>query len=176
MEVFAALYDIEAEFEKIVTMVIRTVESGGTLLTAGNGGSASDAQHFAGELVGRYTSNRRPIPCVCLSSDASVVTCISNDFGYDTVFTRQVEAFAGPNNLLFLLSTSGKSENLIQAAINAKKCGMKTVALLGKDGGDLVELVDEAIVVSSNSTARIQECHIFLIHSICDAIEDFLNE
>lgn len=175
ISVMETLLEIQDDVNSVIKTVIKCISSGGTILTAGNGGSAADAQHFAGELVGRYTRNRRAIPCICLSSDSSVVTCIGNDFGYDSIFARQVDAFKGSTNLLFLISTSGCSQNLIQAANTAKEVGLKSVALLGKGGGDLADLVDEAIIVDSSSTARIQECHIFLIHLICDAVEELYN-
>jgi D-sedoheptulose 7-phosphate isomerase len=138
--------------------------SGGGLLICGNGGSASDAQHFAAEIVGRFERERRAYPAVALSTDTSILTAVGNDYGYDAVFERQVEGLGQAGDVLVGISTSGQSENVIRAVRRAAAMHMTTVGLLGKDGGMLKGLVNRAIVVDSDTTARIQEAHIFVLH------------
>lgn len=144
----------------------------GKILIAGNGGSAADAQHFAAELVGRFQVNRRALPCIALNTDTSNLTAIGNDFGFDKVFARQVEAIGRPGDAFIGMSTSGNSENIIAAVRKAKKQGMVTIGLLGSDGGKLAGLVDHAVVVPHNVTARIQEAHIFILHYWAGCIEN----
>jgi D-sedoheptulose 7-phosphate isomerase len=146
--------------------------AGHKLLICGNGGSAADAQHFAGEMVGRFKLPNRPaLPVLALTTDTSVLTCIANDFSYEEVFSRQVEAFAGPGDVVLGLSTSGRSPNVRRALEAATARGAVTVALVGGDGGPIGELVNLALVVPSTDTTRIQECHLTLIHAICELIE-----
>ena len=148
---------------------------GGAILWCGNGGSASDSQHIAAELVGRFKENRRPLRSIALSTDTSVLTCIGNDFGYEEVFSRQVEAIGRPGDVLVGISTSGRSPNVNAAFTTARSVGVTTVGLLGKGGGDAVGLVDHALVVPSASTARIQEAHILIGHVFCEIIESELG-
>ena len=148
---------------------------GGTIFWCGNGGSASDSQHIAAELIGRFKKNRRPLRSVALNTDTSVLTCIANDFGYDEVFRRQVEALGRPGDVLVGISTSGRSANLNATFEAASACDMATVGLLGRDGGQSLALVDHSIVVPSDSTARIQECHILIGHLLCEIIERELD-
>jgi len=153
---------------------IQTSESlakGGTLFWCGNGGSAADSQHLAAELVGRFKNNRKALRSVALTTDTSVLTCIANDYSYDDIFSRQLEALGRDGDVLVAISTSGNSENVSRALISAKELGVKTIALLGKDGGKAKELADLSIVIPSNSTARIQEAHILIGHILCDLIE-----
>jgi len=157
--------------EAIAARVYETVAHGGLLLTCGNGGSATDAQHLAEELIGRYRSNRRALPAVALTADSSVLTCIANDFGYDVVFARQIEALGKPGDLLVCFSTSGNSPNIIAALHTARERGLGTIALLGKDGGGARELADLALVVPAADTAHIQEAHLQVLHYICEVIE-----
>jgi len=147
---------------------------GGTLFFVGNGGSAADAQHMATEYVVRYRSNRRPFAALALTTDTSLLTATGNDLSFDEIFSRQVEALARPGDLLILHSTSGESGNLVCAVNAARAKGVPVVALLGKGGGRVRSLVDEAIVVDSRSTSHIQEIHLAIQHLICEAVENQL--
>ena len=146
-------------------------QNGKKTLLAGNGGSAADAQHIAAELVGRYGFDRPSIPSVALTTDTSNLTAIGNDYGYDKVFSRQMEGMGSEGDLFIGISTSGNSENIVNAINAAKAKGVTTVALVGRDGGKMAELADYAIIVPSNDTPRIQESHILIGHMICDIIE-----
>ncbi len=151
-----------------------TLRRGGTLFFVGNGGSAADAQHMATEYVVRYRSNRRPFAALALTTDTSLLTATGNDLSFDEIFSRQVEALARPGDLLILHSTSGESANLVCAVNAARAKGVPVVALLGKGGGRVRSLVDEAIVVDSRSTSHIQEIHLAIQHLICEAVENQL--
>ncbi len=151
-------------------LLIATMKAGGNLFTCGNGGSHCDAMHFAEELTGRYRKDRRALGALALG-DASHVTCVSNDYGFEHIFARQVEGLGRPGDLLVGLSTSGNSANVVRAFEMAKKKGLKTVALLGRDGGKLKDLADLALVVPGNSSDRIQELHIKLIHIVIEVLE-----
>jgi len=151
-------------------LLIATMKSGGNLFTCGNGGSHCDAMHFAEELTGRYRKDRRPLGALALG-DASHVTCVSNDYGFEHIFARQIEGLGRPGDLLVGLSTSGNSANVIRAFVAAKTKGLKTVALLGRDGGQLKKAADLAIVVPGASSDRIQELHIKLIHIVIEVLE-----
>jgi len=145
--------------------------NGKKTLLAGNGGSAADTQHIAAELVGRYGFDRPSIPSLALTTDTSNLTAIGNDYGYDQVFSRQMEGMGSEGDLFIGISTSGNSVNIIKAIHAAKAKGVKTVALVGRDGGEMAKISDYAIIVPSNTTARIQEAHILIGHMICDIIE-----
>ena len=140
-------------------------------ILAGNGGSAADAQHIAAELVGRYGFDRPSIPSLALTTDTSNLTAIGNDYGYDYIFSRQLEGMGQEGDLFIGISTSGNSQNLINAFQSAKKKNIFTVALVGKDGGEMAKIADIALVVPSHSTPRIQESHILIGHILCDIIE-----
>lgn len=146
-------------------------KNGKKTLLAGNGGSAADAQHIAAELVGRYGFDRPSIPSIALTTDTSNLTAIGNDYGYDKVFSRQMEGMGSEGDLFIGISTSGNSVNIVNAINAAKEKGVKTVALVGRDGGEMARLADYAIIVPSNDTPRIQESHILIGHMICDIIE-----
>jgi len=148
-----------------------TLRSGGTLFFVGNGGSAADAQHIATEYVVRYRKSRRPLAAVALTTDTSLLTAAGNDLGFEEAFARQVEALCRPGDLLVLHSTSGESPNLIRAAHTARSLGVATVALLGKGGGQLRGLVDDALVVPSDVTSHIQEIHLAIEHLIVELVE-----
>jgi D-sedoheptulose 7-phosphate isomerase len=150
------------------------LKGGGTLYFCGNGGSAADAQHLAAEYVVRYSKNRRPLAAVALTTDTSILTAAANDLGFEQVFARQVEALCGPGDLLVLHSASGKSPNLLAAARAARARGAGTVAFLGAGGGPLASLVDQAIVVPSDATGRIQILHLALEHLIVELVEEAL--
>jgi len=151
------------------------LQGGGKLMLCGNGGSASDAQHFAAEMMGRFQKTRHPYAAIALTGDTSVLTCIANDYAFDQVFARQVQGLGRPGDVLIALSTSGQSANVIQAAIQARQSGIFVLGLMGKGGGALKEHCDLALVVASNNTARIQEAHILLIHTLCELIEQELS-
>jgi D-sedoheptulose 7-phosphate isomerase len=141
----------------------------------GNGGSAADAQHLAAEFVGRYLRERAPLPALALNANSSAVTAIGNDYGYDEVFARQLEALAGPGDVAVGISTSGNSASVIQAIVRARRLGMFTIALTGASGGQLRGIVHVLIAVPAVETPRIQECHILCGHALCDAVERALT-
>ena len=171
LSVLQGLAQQAALIEAIAARVHETVARGNLLLTCGNGGSATDAQHLAEELIGRYRANRRALPAIALTADSSVLTCIGNDFGYEHVFARQVEGLGKPGDLLFCFSTSGNSPNIVAALRAARAQRLGTIALLGKDGGAARDLADLALVVASTDTARIQEAHLQVLHYICEVVE-----
>jgi D-sedoheptulose 7-phosphate isomerase len=149
---------------------------GGKLLTFGNGGSAADAQHFAGELLGRFRDTRRPLPAIALSTDPSVVTCIANDFSYDDLFARQVSALATPDDVVLGISTSGRSPNVVNGLRAAREAGALAVAWTGTDPGPAGEAAEIVLAVPSTTTARIQEVHTLLMHTICVAIDAWVAQ
>jgi D-sedoheptulose 7-phosphate isomerase len=159
---------------KICLLSERTVEaikSGRCVFFCGNGGSAADAQHLAAEFVGRFRLERLPLPSMALTTNTSLLTAIANDYGYDQVFSRQVRAFAKPNDILFGISTSGNSPNVVRALEEARMLGVYTVGLTGRSGGKLKECADVLLNVPSDQTPRIQEAHILLAHIYCDLVE-----
>ena len=158
------------KLEKICTLIAESYRCDGKVLISGNGGSMADAMHFAEELTGRFIKNRRPMPAISIS-DPTHISCTANDYGYDHIFSRYVEGLGKKNDTLILISTSGNSQNIIEAALKAKNIGMKTTGLLGKDGGKLKDLVDIPIIVPSKKSHRIQEIHIKIIHIIIELIE-----
>ncbi len=148
---------------------------GGKVLLCGNGGSAADSQHIAAELTGRFVRDRRPLAALALTTDTSALTCIANDYSFDEVFARQVAALGAPGDCLLGISTSGNSRNVIKAVEAARERGLQVIGLLGRDGGALRALCDLAVVVPSDSTARIQEAHAFIGHTLCGLIESTLG-
>jgi D-sedoheptulose 7-phosphate isomerase len=163
-ELLPTLADVSAR-------LVEVFESGGRLYTFGNGGSAADAQHLAAELIGRYRRERRPLPAVALSVDPSVVSCIANDYAWDDVFGRQVEALAGPGDMVVGFTTSGRSANIVRGLAAARRAGATTVLFAGGDGGAALEHADLALVVGSTTTARIQEMHLLLLHLLSDGVD-----
>ena len=168
--------------EKLITSVrqaaeamIKSLKSGGKIITCGNGGSASDALHIAGELLGRFQKERKAYAAVSLNSDVATMTAIANDYGYENVFARQVQGLMLPEDVLFGISTSGNSENVIRAFEQAKNSKGMTILLAGRDGGKLKDLADISIVVPGDTTAHIQEAHICIYHVLCELIEQELN-
>jgi D-sedoheptulose 7-phosphate isomerase len=155
----------------VANVLSEALKNGGVIYWCGNGGSASDSQHLAAELVGRFRKDRRPLGSVALSSDTSVLTCIANDFGYDKIFSRQIESLGHKGDVLVAISTSGNSMNVVEAVKSARQAGITTIGLLGGNGGMLSELVDHRIQIPSMFTARIQESHILIGHILCDLIE-----
>lgn len=174
IQCFETLKTLEAVVVRTGSMLLRTLQNGGKILICGNGGSASDAQHFAAEIIGRFEKERRAFPAVALTTDSSILTAIANDYDYTQVFSRQVEGLGTRKDILVGISTSGRSANVIAAVIKARAVGMGTIGLLGKDGGELKALVDEAVVVPGATTARIQEGHIFILHYWAGQIENGL--
>jgi D-sedoheptulose 7-phosphate isomerase len=164
-----------ARLEQAGQALVDCLVGGGKLLVCGNGGSAGDAQHFAAEVVGRFETERGAYPAMALSTDTSILTAVGNDYGYDQVFARQVDAWGRPGDVLVGISTSGHSDNVIQAVRRATAMQVQTIGLLGKDGGALDKMVDQSIVVDSDITARIQEAHIFVLHYWAGMIDDGLR-
>lgn len=147
------------------------ISSGGKLVICGNGGSASDALHFAGEIVGRFMKERKAWPAMVLNADVATLTAIANDYGYDNAFARQAEAHVKPIDIFIGISTSGNSENVYKAVIKSKGIGARTACLAGKDGGKIAAAVDFPVIVPCDVTARVQECHINIIHILCEIAE-----
>ena len=186
MERVKNLLNISADLKKTVAETLSSeildaaqkiqgrLEAGGKLLLMGNGGSAGDAQHIAAELVGRFKKERKAIPALALTVDTSSLTALGNDYGFDTIFERQVEALANKNDTVIGISTSGNSENVVRAVNKANSIGAFTIGLLGNDGGKLKDAVNLPIIIPSNDTARIQEVHITIGHIICEIIEEDL--
>ncbi len=156
--------------------IVACISKGGKLVICGNGGSASDALHFAGEIVGRFVKERRAWPAVVLNADVATMTAIANDYGYEDVFARQAEGHVKPGDIFVGISTSGNSENVYRAQLKAKELGAKTACLVGKDGGKIGREADYPIVVPCNVTARVQESHIIIIHILCELSEVKLAE
>lgn len=165
MEMFIPL------IEKAANQITDAIKKGGKILWMGNGGSAADAQHFAAELIGRFMKERRALPSLALTTDSSVLTALSNDYDYSIIFSRQIEALCKPNDVVVGISTSGNSPNILLAIEAAKKIGAYTIGLSGKMG-ELLAKVDLAFSVPSTETARIQEAHLFIGHSICELVEE----
>ena len=153
-------------------MIIASMQSGGKLIVFGNGGSAADAQHLAAELVGRYRQNRKALPAIALTTDSSALTSISNDYGFDTVFARQLEAIGKSGDVVLAISTSGNSPNVMRAITLAKKLGIASIGLTGRTGGTLRSSVDVCLCVPCDSTPRIQESHSLIIHILSGIVEN----
>jgi len=163
-----------AEVDRCAQLIADTLQAGGKVLTAGNGGSAADALHLAEELSGRYKADRRALAALSLAADGAALTCIANDYGFDRIFARQVEALGQPGDVLVLFTTSGNSANLLQAMDAAKARGLRTVALSGRTGGKLKGLADAEWIVPSSIGARVQELHGWALHVILEVVEDRL--
>jgi D-sedoheptulose 7-phosphate isomerase len=161
-----------AELERIGNYMVACLRRNRKIMIAGNGGSAADAQHFVAELAGKFIHDRRGLPAIALTTNSSIVTAIGNDFGYENVFSRQVDGLGREGDIFVGISTSGNSENLVRALEIAKKNGLITVGLLGRDGGPMKDLCDLKLIVPSHSTQYIQEAHIMLVHQICTIIDD----
>jgi D-sedoheptulose 7-phosphate isomerase len=163
--------EIVTAIAKVSEILIEALQQGNKLLLFGNGGSAADAQHIAAEFVGRFAFDRPPLPALALSVNTSAVTAIGNDYGFDLVFARQIEALGRPGDVAIGISTSGNSPNVLQGVMAAKKLGLHTVALTGVAGGQLKTAVDYCICAPSNETPRIQECHILIGHVVAQLVE-----
>ena len=167
-----ATFALEADIKKACETAVATLKAGGKILLCGNGGSAADAQHIAAELTGRYKTERGALAGIALTTDTSALTAIGNDYGYEFVFSRQLEALGREGDMLIAISTSGNSGNVLKALELARKIGIKTIGLSGRTGGAMNELCELNLVVPSNDTPRIQEMHIMIGHIICQAIDD----
>src|SRR6266480_1921640 len=161
------------EASGLITMCLR---AGCKILFFGNGGSAADAQHLAAEFVGRFVRERAGLSSIALTTDSSILTAVGNDYGFDQIFARQVQALGRPGDVAIAISTSGNSPNIIEAVKAARKGYLKTIGLSGKDGGLLAKEADVVITIASTSTARIQECHITIGHLLCELTEEALAE
>lgn len=163
--------ELSAAIAQAGDLFVEALRAGGKLLFFGNGGSAADAQHLAAEFVGRYVNDRSPLAAIALTTDTSMLTAIGNDYGFDQVFARQIRALGRRGDVAIAISTSGRSRNVILGIETAREAGLTTIALTGGDGGNLVPIVDVAIVVPSTTTARIQECHITIGHVLCEYVD-----
>jgi len=170
IEVTKKVISLENEIQKATQICLNALKNGNKILIFGNGGSAADAQHIAAEFVGRYKKERISLPAIALTTDTSALTAIGNDYGYNEVFSRQVEGLANDGDVLIGISTSGNSENVYKAFKTEKK--VQKISLLGKNGGKIKEISDLAIIVPSNNTPRIQEMHITIGHIICEIIDN----
>jgi D-sedoheptulose 7-phosphate isomerase len=174
-DVFQNLGQLAGAIDDAIALAADSLRAGGKILLCGNGGSAADSQHIAAELVGRFMAERIPLPAMALTTDSSILTAVANDYAYDQVFARQVRACGRPGDCLIGYSTSGNSENILEAFRVAKSLGLATIALIGRDGGRSKGLADVDIIVPSNTTSRIQEAHAFIGHAVCEGIEHALG-
>lgn len=163
--------DLVPQIAAVADLLADALSNGKKLLVMGNGGSAADAQHFVAEMVGRFKMERRALPAVALTTDTSIITAIGNDYGFEDIFSRQVEGLALPGDVVIGISTSGSSKNVYKALLLADELGCRTIGILGKDGGTIAEIVDVHLTVKSDDTPRVQEGHITIIHILCDLIE-----
>lgn len=175
LELFGRLSPLFPVIREAAGLMAASLSQGGKLMFCGNGGSAADSQHLAAELTGRFINDRRPLAAVALSTDTSALTCIANDYSFDEVFSRQVTGLGRSGDCLLAISTSGNSRNVVRAVEAARSADMRVIGLLGRDGGMLRGFCDVAIVVPSPTTARIQEAHIFIGHTLCGMLEEALG-
>ena len=171
IEVMRALHRLTPTIHEVAIRMARCLEENGTIYWMGNGGSAADSQHLAAEFVGRFQRERNALPSIALTANTSTLTAVANDYGFESVFSRQVEALCAPADVVCGISTSGKSPNVVNAMYAARRIGAYTIGLGGGDGGDLVAVVDQCILVPSRRTARIQEAHILVGHMLCEVVE-----
>lgn len=171
-EMIRELRDLSPQIEKFSGILRDLFNRNGHLFVCGNGGSAADSQHLVGELRGHFEKERKPLRATALSVDTSTITAIGNDYGYEFIFSRQLEALANKGDVLLAISTSGNSKNIIEVAKKAKGLGILTIALTGGSGGELAKMVDLPIVVNSKRTSRIQEAHELIIHTVCEIIDE----
>ena len=171
-----SLEKLEPQFARAANLITDCLTNKNKLLVCGNGGSASDAAHFATEFVVRFMKDRPAYPAICLTGDGGLLTAAGNDYGFDEIFARQVSAFGLPGDVLICLTTSGKSRNVKRALEEAKVRKLKTIAFLGRDGGSTIGLADVDLLVASDSTARIQEAHKLLLHVLCETVESGLAQ
>lgn len=170
-QVFLETERLLPEIDRIANLIVSKIEKDATIFFMGNGGSAADSQHLAAELIGRFEKERRSIPAMALSTDTSILTSLSNDYGYEIIFARQLQAWCKPKDVVIGLSTSGNSPNVLQGIKVANQMGALTIGLSGSNGGKLASLAKENLIIPSDCTARIQEMHILIGHILCDVIE-----
>jgi D-sedoheptulose 7-phosphate isomerase len=170
-ELFKSLDSTESQVIEAIQIIVDSLKSGGKIMFCGNGGSAADCQHLAAEFTGRFIKDRVPIAAISLTTDTSALTCISNDYNYDEVFSRQLIALGKKGDCIIAISTSGNSKNVVKAVNKANELGIYTIGLLGNLGGELIKICKSSILISHPITARIQEAHIFIGHTICGAVE-----
>lgn len=175
LEVMRLCHDLAVQIEAVGQKWIDCLENDGKILLMGNGGSAADSQHIAAELVGRYLCERKGLPAIALTTDTSILTAVGNDYGYENIFSRQIESLAKTNDIVVGYSTSGNSENICNAMKLAKEKNCYTIALTGESGGSLLDLVDECICIPSKSTPRIQEAHAFIGHMLCAFVDKIFD-
>lgn len=168
--------DFCEKIEEISQIIINALKNNKKIMIAGNGGSASDAQHFAGEIVGRFLLERKGMAAIALNTDTSVITCIANDYSFDDIFSRQIESIGQEGDIFIGISTSGNSQNIIKGIEMCKNNNIKTITFLGKDGGKLKNISDTYLLLPYKSTARVQEHHIMAIHLICEIVEKAMTE
>jgi len=166
---------LEKSIQNVIDKIITCFENGNKIIIFGNGGSAADSQHFAAEFVGRFLLERQSLPAISLTTDTSILTSLGNDYSFDKIFSRQCESLVEKNDIVFGISTSGKSLNVINGIETAKNQGAITIALLGSGGGNLSQIVDIPIIIPSNSTPRIQESHRIILHIICEIVEEYFT-
>jgi len=178
-DIFLGIHSMFPEIEKAYLIILDALQSGRQILVAGNGGSASDAQHFAAELVGKFEFDRIPLKAIALNTDTSSITAIGNDYGFDMIFSRQVEALANPGDVFIAITTSGNSKNISKAINMAQELGVIVILLSGATGGFAEKMLqkpkDHSLIINSDRTARIQEAHIFILHMLCELIDCALN-
>lgn len=175
LEVITRIYSLTDDVLNAIEICTVTLRGGGKIMLCGNGGSAADSQHLAAEFTGRFIKDRKPLAAMALTTDSSALTCIGNDYSFADVFARQVIGLGNKGDCVIGISTSGNSENVIKAIKAANKIGMRAIGLLGRDGGELASLCECSVIVPSNITARIQEAHILIGHTICGAVEHNLG-
>jgi D-sedoheptulose 7-phosphate isomerase len=166
---------LEKSIQNVIDKIITCFENGNKIIIFGNGGSAADSQHFAAEFIGRFLLERQSLPAISLTTDTSILTSLGNDYTFDNIFSRQCESLVEKNDIVFGISTSGKSLNVINGIKTAKNQGAITIALLGSGGGNLSQIVDIPIIIPSNSTPRIQESHRIILHIICEIVEEYFT-
>jgi len=167
---------LSSQIEKAANLIINALKNNKKILIAGNGGSASQASHIAAEFVGRYKIERKTMPAIALATDSAAITAIGNDYGFDTIFERQIDALGNEGDVFIALSTSGNSRNIIKAVEAAKKLDVHVIGLFGRDGGKLKNISTVEIIVPSDNTPRIQEAHLMILHIICELVDEELFE
>lgn len=176
LDIISSSKDLSYIISDATDRIITSLQNNGKIVIFGNGGSAADAQHLAAEFIGRFEKERDAIPAISLTTDSSIITSIGNDYSFDKIFERQCEALLEPNDILFVISTSGNSSNVINGAKVAKKKNITSVGLLGSNGGNVKDHLTIPIVIPSNSTPRIQEVHRIILHAICQIVEDNISK
>jgi D-sedoheptulose 7-phosphate isomerase len=171
MRVASALEELTPKFAEAAEIILESLRSGGRLLAIGNGGSAAQAQHLAAEMVGRFESERQPLPALSLTTDTSAITAIGNDYGFPEIFARQLRALARPGDVVLAISTSGNSPNVLRGLDAAREIGLRTIGLTGRTGGQMISRVDLCLCAASDSTPRIQEAHLLISHILCSLVE-----